>query len=132
MFTDEQKKIFRYFDGSAWVFGDPLALKRRLSRALDGDPNRYLAALAPESGDEEAFQATEKVIQAVRVAFDMAAFDRNTGGGAKDQHCLDALAAFIDYIHEQKKNGPTLPIASQPLAPSGDSPRTMEPLSGSC
>jgi hypothetical protein len=44
-FTERDRAVFRYFDGERWLFGDPLATRRKLILATAGDLDEILAAV---------------------------------------------------------------------------------------
>src|SRR5262245_37218509 len=129
MFTDEQRRVFKYFDGASWVYGDPLEMKRRFAHELGGDANKVLADMDSEL-EPLRYEATERVLAAVRLVFQMRPFDRAEGSGADEEHCLQALDALLAYPGAQTKTAAISPITSPPTAPTGPYPRTMEPLSG--
>lgn len=132
----DRRQVFPYFDGEKTVWGDPLLLFRRLEYALQGraaaviraayadppddrvpddvDPSmaeQALAGLAAEHA-EKVFHAREQLVPAVRSAFYMVPLDRSTernpqGRGATEQHCMDALDAWLEFYSSKKK--PTAP-----------------------
>lgn len=107
MFTDNERKIFEYYDGSARVFADPKTVSRRLTIAAGGEPDSILAAWRAEPQMEDGkevpgsraarLQAEEKLVEIVRQAFEMVPFDKTTGMGATWDHCIDALNGFLEF-----------------------------------
>ena len=57
-----------------------------------------------EPNDALVFPATERLLEAVRLAFKMVPFDPETGEGALEPDCFKALEDFTAFLNEQKKN----------------------------
>jgi hypothetical protein len=104
-------KIFRYNDGSADVYADPVAVYRRFMEATEGDPDPLLkAAQRPDPGPDgtppreepgallHRLDAERQLVEAARVALPMKPFDPTTGGGATDEQCLAALYAWLSHL----------------------------------
>jgi hypothetical protein len=135
-FTAEQRNIFAYNDGCREVFGDPVAIDRRLTQALGCSPHLVLTdAKATLPGTTElngpvAFPAIERLMAATRQAFEMAPFDKATGMGAREEDCLAALNAFCSYMQVKKKNTAPSRTSSAPSAATR-SPSPTKPTSAS-
>lgn len=111
------RNIFEYSNGDKKVKGDPITLRRRTQQlalqmgsrlgALIEKANPVIVggpAVAKASDIElnEAWNALEKLEAIAREAFDLVAFDKESGKGATAEHAL----AVLDHFHEflQKKN----------------------------
>lgn len=118
MFSPEDRRIFGpYFNGAEMVHADPLQVYRRLQFRLDGESNKYLK-LAREGDPSEKFHAWEKLIPAVRYAFDMPDFDPSTGKGSQEADCRAVLRAYLEFVQEKKEPGPTCQTYSLPTPAS--------------
>lgn len=134
MFTDQERAIFPYDagDGSGkTVFGDPMLLHRRLAQALEGSPNRWIEQYNSEDM-AIALPAAEKLVEAVRWAFEMTPYDKATGRGAMEADVLKVLHDYLDFMDKKKVNAAPLPT-SEPLTDSPALPSITEPtlVSGS-
>lgn len=123
MFTEEQRRIFQYHNGSGEVWGDPLPIGRHMRQQLGGDPNE---ALKDARSEDVAVRdaATERLVQAVRVAFDMVPFDKATGTGADEAICLAALDRFLTWNEDQKKSAVSSPKPARSTGGWADAPTT--------
>lgn len=102
VFSEQERKVFSYWNGVATVHGDPLLIYRRFLKGLDGDPNPVLEQM----GHEEPgvwVPAVERLMPVLREAFDMAPFDPATGQGATEGDCLAALAAWQAWMQAKKE-----------------------------
>lgn len=115
MFTQSDKKIFPYWNGRQEVYGDPMALHRRLTIALGGTPNEVLKAAKSESPLENA-HARERLIDAVREAFEMVPFDKTEGAGALDEDCFQALRTLLEWTEKNASRAAASP-RSRPDTP---------------
>lgn len=100
-----EKLIFQFFDGTEHVWGDPLAINRRLTHACGGDINAVVAASKPSKKNAEPVaieQAKEILVRAIRYAFGMVDFNKQDGTGATDDECFAALNAYSAFL--EKKN----------------------------
>jgi hypothetical protein len=137
-----RREIFRYFDGQAIRFADPLAIVRALDEhetyleEKHFDECLRLAEKGASSGTKEErlryHRAAAVCVDAVRKAFGILPYDQ---GGLQIGECLDLLASFIDYLDGVKKNtspsltsSPTSEDATSPVSsettPSDSSPST--------
>lgn len=143
-----RREIFRYFDGQAIRFADPLAIVRALDEHETYVEEKHfdeclrLAEKGASSGTKEErlryHRAAAVCTDAVRKAFGILPYDQ---GGLQIGECLDLLASFIDYLDGVKKNtSPSLTSSpstdatsngSSEPTPSDSSPSTCidpEPL----
>ena len=124
MWSEAERQIFGpYHDGRAQVYGDPLAIWRRLVHGLDGDVNRWLTHARSEE-PEIRYQATERILVATVEAFDLAPFDRATGQGVLERDAMAILNTFFDWI-DQKKSPPVNSPTSAPPTTSVPGPSRM-------
>jgi len=112
LFSD--RNIFQYHDGSALVWGDPLALQRRLYLALH-DPDQVFAdAASPDAAVR--LPALGLLVEATRSAFAMQPFDPTTGQGATEEHCRLALEALWECLAKKKPTAASSPTSPAPTA----------------
>ena len=124
-YNPEERQVFGYFDGQQDRMGDPFAVRRRLDAQL-GNVNRVLQEChadypppqpvgwekdwpppdwhPPEAAVMDAAAARGRLVEAVRIAFEMAPFDPETGTGALESDCNEAFRAYSDF--SQKKSPP--------------------------
>ena len=122
-----------YFDGLETVYGDPFRINNRLSHALDGNINDWLMkyrAGVPEDGvgrewtEEEIanynscesfrYEATNKLIDATVVAFELTRFNKKTGQGLGEEEIMDILRAWLEWGKKKEEPGATSPTTSAP------------------
>ncbi len=126
--TEKDRRIFTYHDGADLVHGDPLDIQMRLAVNL---PDQAVvvakikdtsAAGADPARLFEAWQASERLWNAVREAFQMKEYDRTTGTGATNALCVAVWNEFQAFLSGLKKNGVTPPTSppstASPPAPS--------------
>ena len=99
----ETKCFGPYWDGHANVYADPVRVHWRLHTYLDGDPDANFAKMFESGHDQAAYR--EKVENAVRKAFDLSPFSRETGEGLDQQDVIDLLDRFIEYRDTKKVSG---------------------------
>jgi hypothetical protein len=125
------KKCFSYFDGKEEVLADPVDCYERLVMALGANPvsvvnacyqgkakkrEEYPSDEAYQKACDEALQseplrsqARQKLREAVRIAFDMAPFNKLAKPpeppGATASDCDKAIDKYFEYCEGQKKNG---------------------------
>ena len=104
-YTDEERAIFRYHDGTNEVSADPQVIYRELHRALKG------ARMGGEGGlidtiqradDVLAFEAAEKLFPAVRAAFNLLPLMPD-GTGCTEAMQFRTLLAFLGFLDGLKK-----------------------------
>ena len=113
VFDERQRNIFRYWNGIAYVWGDPLQIYRRLLVAFGGDMGPTYANAASED-PAISLPALGELADKVRDAFGMVPFDQATGQGATESDCLDALADWSAHLGLKKKPPDSSPICSSP------------------
>lgn len=112
LYSEKERNVFAFNDGEKGLYGDPLALERRLRIACGGDPhkiakrmNELIAAEWNDASDMEYYRLQEKLVSAVRQAFGMQPFDPQSGKGARDADCLKLWDDFWQW-RDQKKTIP--------------------------
>lgn len=102
MFSEDERRIFPYHDGAVQRYGDPVRMHRKLTVALEGDVNRWLVDAS--SGDLHLVdQAKDRLVAAVRSAFEMAPFDPDSGRGAVEADCWAALNSFLEWSEKNAR-----------------------------
>ena len=111
-----ERNIFRYRRGGKDAFGDPLAIRRRLTALLDGDPDATLtASRSPEPS--VAFPAVERLRAAVCATFDLGKpFDPETGEGVMEEEWLEVLNGYTEWLEKNARTAGNLPTSSTPSA----------------
>lgn len=105
IFSERQRKVFPYFNGVAQVWGDPVAIYRRILAACEGDVNLLLSRVSSEIRDQQPLlwaESMARLMEVVRGVLGMIPFDPSTGEGATDQDCLNALEAWRTWMNEKK------------------------------
>lgn len=108
-----ERAIFPYHNGERQVYGDPMALSRRLTIHAGGDIDALVRdwrkdPVLDDAGQELPgsralrLQHEEKIVEAVRKAFQMIPWDDSTGQGATWDQCM---TAFEDFLRFWEKNG---------------------------
>jgi len=101
VFSDAERRVFRYFNGAAEAYGDPVRVYRRLLTALGGDLDVVLEHTRHPSV-EVSGPALERLADAARFAFDLAPFDPATGAGATEPDCLAAVESWAAWMRAKK------------------------------
>ena len=131
MWTDTQKRIFGpYNDGKQQAYADPLAVDRKLKRALGGDVNRFLERYNSEA-DVERMDATESLVKAAIDAFEMKPLDRTTGEGVTESEAIGVLFDYCDWLEKKNLTGSTSPT-SPPCSVVSSLPPCPTPISSAC
>src|SRR5262247_2191792 len=101
-YPESERLIFGPYDRGDGqpTYGDPLALYRRLSSALDGEPNTWLRKLKSES-EQERFDALDRIVPAALEVFGLVPFDPATGQGAQEIDCVNVFKAFNRWLADQ-------------------------------
>lgn len=125
-----QTHIFKYHNGKADVFGDPLALESSLIEAV-GDLTPLLEKINKVNLNDplqrlEGIQARRALIAGVRAAFELVPFDSTTGKGMTDDQALGVYLSWCDWTQKKSGNGPDTPSTSQPTdtTPPAPTPAT--------
>jgi cytochrome c556 len=116
--TKIERRVFKFHDGQKDRYADPMEVLRRVSFLL-GDPAAVSKVIrdADPAADAEAmkaaYTATERLVVAVREAFDLAPFDPETGAGATESDCLAVWGLFSEFMAQ---GGPAPAPAAPPAA----------------
>ena len=95
-----EKDIFQYFDGVLAVYGDPLAIERRMEEHL-GQPIAQALQETKAAEISLSRRAEDRLFAAVREAFEMAPWYKQTGEGATEKDCRLAFKALVDFIKKK-------------------------------
>jgi hypothetical protein len=106
-----------YSDGRREVWADPVAVHRRLSSALDGEPSTYLGAFHVNE------EARGKVLAAAVTAIQLHAFDPATGAGLREDEVELELRRFLEWSEKNGSRGSSSRTSRQPTGCPG-CPRT--------
>lgn len=115
-YSDEQRVIFRYYNGETEVFGDPLRLYRQILAMTAGKPTelseKVFIDLSKASPQDilASGEANDKLVAIVRQVFQMKPFNPVDGTGAMEAHCHAAwreLATFLSIAKKKEGNSPT-------------------------
>lgn len=139
-----KKEIFKYNNGTADVYGDPLVLRDRLFVASQGEfwnLRKKVSAIAgadaktPEGvlAITEGVTARGHLVTIACETFGLPAFDSATGKGMLAEDCLDVTEAFLEFL-DQKKTTSEQPPTTSPSTESTAPPpiqQTTPIMSGS-
>jgi hypothetical protein len=118
MYSDEERGVFKYFNGEKEVYADPLTLNRQILIATAGQPSaltqKVFIDVAKATPEEilESCQATEKLVAVIRHVFQMKPLNTETGAGAMDSHCLMAWRELATYLSKKNRSSVNSPTAS--------------------
>lgn len=136
MYEENERLIYGPFDrgDGIHVFADPVRVKRRLTKLLDGQPGKVIRRSRDETAPELALEAEERVIAATARAFDLIPFDPETGGGVRDDQAIALLNDFLSWLDQKKTSAATSPTWPPPTGPGSSDPAapTTQPSWGSC
>jgi hypothetical protein len=120
MYTEQERRIFAYHNGRQQVHGDPLRIERVLTAILDGNVNRALQQARDAGDPKRTFEAMDRLLGAVRNAFDLHRLDPATGQGATETDCCRILSEFVEWMEKKDWRAESLPT-SVPSTGSADS-----------
>ncbi len=113
LYTLEERRIYRYYDGEKLVSADPMALHKRV---MDVGPELSVDMKVANSPMKGAKEAHEKMLSKIRVIFSVKRFEE---GGLTELETIDLLDHFLNYEDIQKKI--TQPYPTSPTDPSPSS-----------
>lgn len=111
MFTDEEKRIFRYEFRGEVKYADPLRIKRLLQIATDGNFDNLVD---DQRGSDEVKKAVANGIlaESTAAAFEFTLVDPDTGEGATEDEAIDLLRDFLTWIEKKNMSGGTSPMSA--------------------
>lgn len=124
MFTEQQQKIYRYWNGSKIVKADPIDIQTRLM-SKDADFYNHVQALQlmqnanrdnPSALDQkivrEGIEAFNALLEAARYAFKVKPFngDEEMEEGLTHESLMMLLMDYNGYMSDVKKNGSPSPM----------------------
>jgi hypothetical protein len=131
MFTEKQRKIFRFQIGDKFHFADPLELEQRIIAAFDGEDINALVMQSNSDNPQEKLRGQILLAEKVCLAFQIPPFDRNTGEGTLLSDCIRVWNEYWDWVAEKKTASENEPISENvSLGSEGTfslDPSTMEP-----
>jgi hypothetical protein len=121
-----EREIFEFRDGAGPRRGDPLAIERRMTKALADVDDEALDEQLRSPVPGIVFDGLDKLLPAIRAAFKVAAFEDDEAAGLTAEETLDLWGRFQDWRDRLKGDtGPTPstspPTADAPAAPSASS-----------
>lgn len=124
------REIFEYQDETGrQKFADPIRVLRTLEFRCEGDVDETVR-LARSENPELAFPATDRLLDGIREAFALPAFDAETGQGAVEDFLLDLYADFLVWMAKKKVTPENLRTSPAPLeAASYPTTSTITPSS---
>jgi len=115
MFTPEQTKIFKYFDGKKLQGVDPLDIQLKFSKSkVDWDDLSFRA----QAGETDAI---EEIVNSFRSILGLHVYDAETDTGLTSMKVLETFQQFGEYMAELKKN---TEFATESSPSKEDSPST--------
>jgi len=102
IFSERQRKVFPYSNGVAQVWGDPVAIYRKMLAEFDGDLDLILQRSRDKSQPRLWSESVERLVEAVRKVFGMVPIDPVTGEGADETDCLAAAVAWREFLAAKK------------------------------
>ncbi len=108
MFTEEDRKVFKYNDGAKDVFADPLDLRRKMVRATNGELDLILEeyAMRPTGEGGKATPtdyirkatAEERLAAAARETFSLQPLNPATGEGVTDRMAIKVFIQLDEHL----------------------------------
>lgn len=143
-FSDRERAIFEYWDGSKWQWADPFQIQRDLEQHGGKGWTDYLSGLSVGGGVEldkmspsirqavvDNFHfAVKTIAELVRKVFHVS-FLRSLDGkpvGLSDAECVDLLADYLDFV--SKLENEFRPLLLPPMA--ADQPSAEDSITGPC
>ena len=145
MFPDQERSIFSYAVRDDTRFADPLALRRNLLRASNGEfdqvardsrdrPDRPdgmggIVDQGPEDFGQimQRENAKEKLYGIICFAFGLTPFDPATGEGITEAETTAVLGRFLGFLEKKGKQSANLPGSSAAMASLPASSSTTPP-----
>lgn len=106
-----ERGIFRYHNGSKYVYGDPLAIEDRMRKAAQGHQDDmeflpYESVLKNLDSDSPDLyiDATGRIVPIIAAGFKVKPLDEDTGEGLTRAQMLNLLISFFNFADAVKKN----------------------------
>lgn len=129
MFDERERRVFKYHNGVAEVWGDPLVLERRLRAYMGGNGKQLISDMnsvldtegkvVADADFSKADAASEVFVEAVAKAFEIPKlFDTKTGEGYTEKNLRDLWDKFQQWVEDKKKeqsSGPGMPPHTPPF-----------------
>lgn len=123
-----ERAVFKYELEGKPRFADPSVVRRRLTKAFGAGNLKDIADQAEDKSQPELqIQAQERLEDGIREAFDLPAFDMDTGDGPTFIDCLNLWNAWFAFVDDEKKKLGTQPTCSVPTESTAAIPA---PISG--
>jgi hypothetical protein len=119
VYKPEQRQIYKYWDGTAWVLADPLVIYQRMAAV---GPELYIDMKLSESISKDAHLGRKNLLAKIRKIFDLAEYA--DGKGLTQAETVALLHHFIVYCEYVKKN-----YSPSPTSAAAPSPSTPPPAS---
>lgn len=131
MFKPQQRKIYRYWNGTKEVCADPMRLSQRLMSDYPKESTLEHDYKLLQIDKPESIEALARIAQCARNVFRLAEID-DDGNGVTDEEAIMILVDFSGYLDSVKKNMyvmPTLPKSTVPTSCDGEANQTTKPIS---
>ncbi len=97
-------RVFSYSNGHRRVWADPIATQRRLTMACGGNYMSAARRAFPGPGAQPFVLAyVDRLLAAIRAAFDLPAIDPATGSGVDDEHAYRVFVDFLAFLKKKRK-----------------------------
>lgn len=117
--TEQERGIFKYHNGTRDVCADPLAIQRKLIKALNGQDLDVLFNNVDKGEGSLVEDSIDTVLAVTRQAFNVSPLDED-GNGLTEKETWALLLSWLDFMAQVKKNGestPNLPPSSPESSP---------------
>lgn len=119
MFTDQERRIFSYRAKNRQVFGDPVALWRRMTAILGGYAHLVEVMNLARSDTPMALEAAIELGHAVCHAFNLGEmFNPDTGEGVLEDEWCQVLKEFREWQEKNVLTAETSATSSEATATS--------------
>jgi hypothetical protein len=116
IFNDKDRSIYPFMRNGKQVYGDPVALLRKLTACLGGEDGMDQTITQAQDGPPEvAFKAMDAIRNATCVAFGLGEpFNEETGKGVTEEEWLDVYAGFMEWLKKNATTDENWPTSSPP------------------